>query len=48
MSYVEERPWWPIRNPNIGRRKARGERDQTKFIDLRFERWQVVGLNELC
>ena len=21
----------------------RGERDQIKFIDLRFERWQVVG-----
>ena len=26
----------------------RGEGDQIKFIDLRFERWQVVGLNELC
>ena len=24
----------------------RGERDQTKFIDLRFERWQVVGLRK--
>ena len=22
--------------------RLRGERDQTKFIDLRFERWQVV------
>ena len=22
--------------------KLRGERDQIKFIDLRFERWQVV------
>ena len=21
-----------------------GERDKIKFIDLRFERWQVVGL----
>ena len=27
--------------------RLRGERDQTKFIDLRFERWQVVGLSEL-
>ena len=26
----------------------RGERNQIKFIDLRFERWQVVGLSELC
>ena len=24
----------------------RGERDQVKFIDLRFERWQVVGLRK--
>ena len=23
--------------------KQRGKRDQIKFIDLRFERWQVVG-----
>ena len=28
--------------------RLRGERDQMKFIDLRFERWQVVGFNELC
>ena len=28
--------------------KLRGERDQIKFIDLGFERWQVVGLSELC
>ena len=26
----------------------RGESDQIKFIDLRFERWQVLGLGELC
>ena len=26
--------------------KPRGERDQIKFIDLRFERWQVVGLRK--
>ena len=24
------------------RERLRGERDQIKFIDLRFERWQVV------
>ena len=23
--------------------KLRGERDQIKFIDLRFERWQIVS-----
>ena len=26
--------------------KRRG--DKVKFIDLRFEGWQVVGLSELC
>ena len=26
----------------------RREGDQIKFINLRFERWQVVGLSELC
>ena len=26
--------------------RLRGERDQIKFIDLRFERWQVVGLRQ--
>ena len=26
--------------------QLRGERDQIKFIDLRFERWQVVGLRK--
>ena len=30
------------------KRKAKRERDQIKFIGLRFERWQVVGLDELC
>ena len=25
-------------------KQLRGERDKIKFIDLRFERWQVVGL----
>ena len=35
------------RNKEEGER-LRGERDQIKFIDLRFERWQVVGLSKLC
>ena len=26
--------------------RLRGEVDQIKFIDLRFERWQAVGLSE--
>ena len=26
--------------------QLRGERDQIKFIYLRFERWQVVGLRK--
>ena len=26
--------------------RLRGERDQIKFIDLGFERWQVVGLRK--
>ena len=25
----------------------RGERDQIKFIDLRFQKWQVVGLRKV-
>ena len=28
--------------------RLRGERDQIKFIDCRFERWQIAGLSELC
>ena len=27
-------------------KRLRGERDQIKFIDLRFERWQVVEFNK--
>ena len=26
--------------------RLRGERDQIKIIDLRFERWQVVGFRK--
>ena len=52
MGYVEEKPQWPIQCFNKGRKKKeeseqlRGERDQIKFIDIRFERGQVVGLSE--
>ena len=28
------------------REKLRGEGDQIKFIDLRFLKWQVVGLRQ--
>ena len=27
-------------------KRLRGERDKIKFIHLRFERWQVVGLRK--
>ena len=47
VNCVKERPWWPIQSPIKGRKKEeseklRGERDQIKLTDLRFERWQVV------
>ena len=28
--------------------RLRGERDQIKFTHHRIERWQVLGLGELC
>ena len=28
------------------RERLRGERDQIKLIDIRFQRWQVVGLRK--
>ena len=28
-------------------KRLRGERDQIKFIDLSFKRWQFVGLSKL-
>ena len=52
-----ERPWWPIQSFKKERKKERkkedserlrGARDQIKFIDFRFERWQVVRFSELC
>ena len=38
----------PTKEERKKRTAKRRERDQIKFIDLRFERWQVVGLGELC
>ena len=35
--------------PTMEERKSerlRGERDQIKFIDVRFERWQLVGFGK--
>ena len=43
--YFGGRPWWPIQSPTKKTeesKRLRGERDQIKFIDLGFERWQVV------
>ena len=50
MSYVEERPWWPIQSPDKGRKtkkrkaKRRGRSDQV--IDVIFQRWHVVGFRK--
>ena len=38
----------PLQRKKEESKKLRGERDQIKFIGLRLERWQVVGLSELC
>ena len=44
VGYVEKSPWWRIKSLNKEEsEKLRGERDQIKFIDHRFERRQVVG-----
>ena len=47
-NYIEERPCYT--NPQQKKKKEseqlRGERDKIKFIDLRFERWQAVGLRK--
>ena len=39
--YTEPQQW-----KNKESERLRGERDQIKFIDLGFERWQVVGLRK--
>ena len=48
MGYVAERPRWPQHRKKEESEQLRGERDKIKFIYLGFERWQVVGLSELC
>ena len=47
MSYVGERSWQPIQCPKKEEsERLRGEGDQAKFIDIRFDRGQVVGFME--
>ena len=50
VNYVEEGNKYeaPNNRKNEENERLRGAGDQIKFIDLRFERWQVVGLSELC
>ena len=36
----------PQQRKKEGSENQRGERAQIKFIDLRFKRWQVVGLRK--
>ena len=38
----------PAKEERRVRKAKRSKRDQIKFIDLRFERWQVVGLSQSC
>ena len=38
----------PQQRTNEEIKRLRGEGDQIKCIGLRFARWQVVGLSELC
>ena len=41
MAYEKPHKWKKEESKKLG-----GERDQIKFIDLRFERWQVVGFRK--
>ena len=43
MTYTKPQQWKKEESERL-----REQRDQIKFIDLRFERWQVVRLSELC
>ena len=44
MAYTKSQQWKKEESERL-----REERDQIKCIDLRFERWQVVGLwSKLC
>ena len=49
VSYVEKGHGGLLKAPTEEEsERLRGERGQIKLIDLRFKRWQVVGLSELC
>ena len=43
VAYAKPQQWKKEESESLRR-----EGDQIKFIDLRFERWQVVRLSELC
>ena len=40
-AYIKPQQWKKEESERL-----RGERDKIKFTDLRFERWQVVGLRK--
>ena len=41
MAYTKPQQWNKEESERL-----RGERDQIKFIDLKFERWQVVAFGK--
>ena len=51
MSYVEERPWWPIESPNNGRKKVKGYeereiRSSLLILDLKDGKLYDLGKQE--
>ena len=42
MAYTKPQQWKKEESERL-----RGEGDQIKFIDLRFERWQAVGFRKV-
>ena len=48
MSYAEAMVTYkkPQQRKKEKSERLRGEGDQIKFIDLRFERWQVIGFRK--
>ena len=44
VSYVQERPWWPIQSPNKGRKWKANRRGS--LLILNFKRGQVVGFGQ--
>ena len=43
---LEERPWRSIWKKEESERLG-GDGDQIKFIDLKFERWQILGFRKV-